>query len=109
MHLFEQFSTSRYANLEKAKHRAAAWSPSKKAELWSKNGVVRERGLEPPPLTGPDPKSGASAISPLAQTAPKWFGAAWRLRCHESGQAQVLGLRGQETGGRRQQVGLGCA
>ena len=30
--------------------------------------MVRERGLEPPPLTGPDPKSGASAISPLAQT-----------------------------------------
>ena len=28
--------------------------------------MVRERGLEPPPLTGPDPKSGASAISPLA-------------------------------------------
>jgi hypothetical protein len=28
---------------------------------------VRERGLEPPPLAGPDPKSGASAISPLAQ------------------------------------------
>ena len=30
--------------------------------------VVRERGLEPPPLAGPDPKSGVSAISPLAQT-----------------------------------------
>ena len=45
----------------------------------------------------------------LAQTAPNHFGAAWRLRCHGSGQAQVLGLRGQETGGRRQQVGLGCA
>ena len=29
--------------------------------------MVRERGLEPPPLTGPDPKSGASAISPLAR------------------------------------------
>jgi hypothetical protein len=29
--------------------------------------MVRERGLEPPPLTGPDPKSGVSAISPLAQ------------------------------------------
>ncbi len=31
--------------------------------------MVRERGLEPPPLTGPDPKSGVSAISPLAQPA----------------------------------------
>ena len=29
--------------------------------------MVRERGLEPPPLAGPDPKSGVSAISPLAQ------------------------------------------
>ena len=29
--------------------------------------LVRERGLEPPPLAGPDPKSGVSAISPLAQ------------------------------------------
>ncbi len=29
--------------------------------------LVRERGLEPPPFSGPDPKSGASAISPLAQ------------------------------------------
>ena len=28
--------------------------------------MVRERGLEPPPLAGPDPKSGVSAISPLA-------------------------------------------
>ncbi|MCD6051439.1 MAG: hypothetical protein K0Q55_2843 [Verrucomicrobia bacterium] len=28
--------------------------------------MVREKGLEPSPLTGPDPKSGASAISPLA-------------------------------------------
>jgi hypothetical protein len=34
---------------------------------WRLNLVVRERGLEPPPLTGPDPKSGASAISPLAR------------------------------------------
>jgi hypothetical protein len=29
--------------------------------------LVRERGLEPPPLSGPDPKSGVSAIPPLAQ------------------------------------------
>ena len=29
--------------------------------------LVRERGLEPPPLAGPDPKSGVSAISPLAR------------------------------------------
>src|SRR6185437_5451761 len=29
--------------------------------------MVRERGLEPPPLAGPDPKSGVSAIPPLAQ------------------------------------------
>lgn len=28
--------------------------------------MVREKGLEPSPLAGPDPKSGASAISPLA-------------------------------------------
>ena len=28
--------------------------------------LVRERGLEPPPLSGPDPKSGVSAIPPLA-------------------------------------------
>jgi hypothetical protein len=28
--------------------------------------LVRERGLEPPPLAGPDPKSGVSAIPPLA-------------------------------------------
>ena len=31
--------------------------------------VVRARGLEPPPLSGPDPKSGASAIPPRAQAA----------------------------------------
>jgi hypothetical protein len=38
--------------------------------------MVRERGLEPPPLTGPDPKSGVSAISPLArQPINRWFGA----------------------------------
>ena len=30
--------------------------------------LVRERGLEPPPLAGPDPKSGVSAISPLARS-----------------------------------------
>jgi hypothetical protein len=28
-----------------------------------RNKVVRERGLEPPPLAGPDPKSGASTNS----------------------------------------------
>ena len=40
--------------------------------LWSdglgRTVMVRERGLEPPPLAGPDPKSGVSAISPLAQS-----------------------------------------
>src|SRR5712672_1967907 len=36
--------------------------------------MVRERGLEPPPLAGPDPKSGVSAISPLARrNTDKWF------------------------------------
>jgi hypothetical protein len=39
-------------------------------DLWAKE-LVRERGLEPPPLAGPDPKSGVSAISPLAQTGDK--------------------------------------
>jgi hypothetical protein len=33
----------------------------------SEGKMVRERGLEPPPLAGPDPKSGVSAIPPLAQ------------------------------------------
>ena len=32
-----------------------------------RQAMVRERGLEPPPLAGPDPKSGVSAIPPLAQ------------------------------------------
>ena len=32
----------------------------------NREGMVRERGFEPPPLAGPDPKSGVSAISPLA-------------------------------------------
>jgi hypothetical protein len=32
-------------------------------------GMVRARGLEPPPLAGPDPKSGASAIPPRAPPA----------------------------------------
>jgi hypothetical protein len=32
----------------------------------TKFNLMRERGLEPPPLSGPDPKSGVSAISPLA-------------------------------------------
>jgi hypothetical protein len=31
--------------------------------------LVRTRGLEPPTLAGPDPKSGASAIPPRAQPA----------------------------------------
>ena len=30
-------------------------------------GVVRTRGLEPPRLSAPDPKSGVSAIPPRAQ------------------------------------------
>ena len=35
----------------------------------SSGGLVRARGLEPPTLAGPDPKSGASAIPPRAQPA----------------------------------------
>ena len=35
----------------------------------SSGGMVRARGLEPPTLAGPDPKSGASAIPPRAQLA----------------------------------------
>lgn len=31
--------------------------------------MVRERGLEPPHLAAPDPKSGASAISPLPRVS----------------------------------------
>ena len=38
-------------------------------EKSSTGGVVRARGLEPPTLSGPDPKSGASAIPPRAQLA----------------------------------------
>ena len=33
----------------------------------SNKNMVRARGLEPPTLSGPDPKSGASAIPPRAQ------------------------------------------
>ena len=49
-----------------------------------KNEMVRARGLEPPTLAGPDPKSGASAIPPRARglklarfltAAQVWF---WR-------------------------------
>ncbi len=36
----------------------------------SSGGMVRARGLEPPILSEPDPKSGASAIPPRAQPAP---------------------------------------
>lgn len=43
------------------------------------NSVVRERGLEPPPLTGPDPKSGASAISPLARRSGHNLHASWQF------------------------------
>src|SRR5688500_10769357 len=44
--------------------------------------LVRERGLEPPPLTGPDPKSGASAISPLARRLIKTTYVANEIKAH---------------------------
>ena len=50
--------------------------------------LVRERGLEPPPLTGPDPKSGASAISPLAREAGVIYRPSGRLRLN-SGHAEL--------------------
>src|SRR5439155_14867203 len=34
--------------------------------------VVRARGLEPPILSEPDPKSGASAIPPRARPGRRW-------------------------------------
>jgi site-specific DNA recombinase len=53
--------------LDRKKARGSASKPwSLLLENSSCSEVVRERGLEPPPLAGPDPKSGVSAISPLA-------------------------------------------
>ena len=42
-----------------------------------RRNLVRKGGLEPPPLTGPDPKSGASANS--ATFAPYHYKPEWRL------------------------------
>jgi hypothetical protein len=46
--------------------------------------MVREKGLEPSPLAGPDPKSGVSAISPLAQRkrAAATYQSGFHLRKH---------------------------
>src|SRR6266581_3192434 len=48
--------------------------------------MVRARGVEPPPLAGPDPKSGVSAVPPRA---PR-FG--WE-RCHDRVEAQAWNVR----------------
>jgi hypothetical protein len=57
----------------------------------SERKLVRARGLEPPTLAGPDPKSGASAIPPRAQPAStcamhyrisSFCGGALQARCY---------------------------
>ena len=48
--------------------------------------MVRERGLEPPPLSGPDPKSGASAVSPLAHQRVRRGEPCHKTRLPSSGQ-----------------------
>ena len=60
------FPLSLLANM----HLELSHNPSLHADKnWWSTEMVRERGLEPPPLSGPDPKSGVSAIPPLAQRA----------------------------------------
>ena len=49
--------------------------------------VVREKGLEPPRLSAPDPKSGASAIPPLPQNI------SYYMRC----QSQLSSLEYEST------------
>src|SRR5258707_14528849 len=52
--------------------------------------MVRERGLEPPPLTGPDPKSGVSAISPLAHPVAAAIVAANRARSNQQTECPLV-------------------
>jgi hypothetical protein len=57
--------------------------------------MVRERGLEPPPLAGPDPKSGVSAISPLAQ--PDCRPILMPPRCHAAPEPRQIKSAGKPS------------
>jgi hypothetical protein len=60
------FGSNLFLDSKKARGEALKpWSDILSADFLS--GMVGTRGLEPPPLAGPDPKSGVYAISPRAQ------------------------------------------